>query len=134
MPLRVAVIDERSEIAAVSSGESCNSLGPCTDVFDGYPKSAAMELAIRTMSPQVIICDELGGMEEIQAVKSAAVAGVAVVASVHASEVQELMENPRVRELIHPAYFERIVLLDSHIPGKLRGIYSTKEIQLNLSN
>lgn len=129
MPLRIAVIDERSEIAAVSSGESCNSLGPCTDVFDGYPKSAAMELAIRTMSPQVMVCDELGGSEEIQAVKSAAVAGVAVIASVHAAEVNELMVNPRIKELIHPAFFDRIVLLDSFTPGELRGIYSTKEIQ-----
>ncbi len=54
---QTALIDERGEIAAVCDGVPQNDVGFC-DVFDGYPKAQAMEQALRSLSPQVMICDE----------------------------------------------------------------------------
>lgn len=79
---RVCVIDERGELAAVSHAARGTSLGTHTDVLDGYPKTAGIELALRCLSPEVIICDEIGA-GEADAVCECADCGVDVVAAVH---------------------------------------------------
>jgi stage III sporulation protein AA len=82
--LKTSVIDERGEISAVWSGIPGNDPGAFTDILDGYPKAAGIETAVRVMSPQVIICDEIGDAGDISAVSYAKNSGCAVVAAIHA--------------------------------------------------
>ena len=56
---KLAVIDTRSEIAATYNGQPQNDIGVHTDVLNGYPRSEGMEIAVRTLSPEYIACDEI---------------------------------------------------------------------------
>ncbi len=102
---KTAVIDERGEIAAVWNGVPQNDIGINTDVFDGYSKSIGISTAVRTMSPQIIVCDEIGGEEDMKSVKQASYCGVYVVATIHATDITELVKR------IGIDVFDKIVFL-----------------------
>lgn len=90
---KTSVIDERGEIASVWNGIPQNDVGTNTDVFDGYPKVEGISTAIRVMSPQIIVCDELGGEKDMNAIKQASYCGVYVVATIHANHISELVKR-----------------------------------------
>ncbi|HJA94035.1 MAG TPA: stage III sporulation protein AA [Candidatus Eisenbergiella merdipullorum] len=85
----VGVVDERSEIAGSFHGIAQNDVGMRTDVLDGCPKAEGMMLLLRSMSPEVIAVDELGGEEEIRSVRQALKCGCTVLATMHAGTWQE---------------------------------------------
>lgn len=117
---KVAVIDERGEFAGVWEGEPQNDLGPCCDVLDGYPKQEGMLQAIRVLSPEFLICDELGGAGEVEAVLESLYAGVSVIASLHAGSVQELLRRPQAAALLQTGAFQTVALMDGRAaPGKI---------------
>lgn len=116
----VCVVDERSEIAGSREGIPGCDLGPCCDVLDACPKSEAMLFALRVMSPEVLVCDELGRREEMQAVYAATQCGCSVLASAHARDTGEFLRRfgAMLEGYIPP--FERYVLLgNSFGPGTL---------------
>ena len=80
---RVSLIDERGELAACVGGEPQNDVGLC-DVFCGYPKASAIIRAVRSMSPEIIICDEIGSAAEFDALAECRRCGVSVIATAHA--------------------------------------------------
>lgn len=84
--VRVSVIDTRGELG-YSLGES----GLCLDILSGYPKHIGISIASRTLSPQVIICDEIGSRAEAEAICEAQGCGVPLIATAHASSVRELL-------------------------------------------
>ncbi len=81
--MTVGVADERSEIGACYQGVAQNDLGIRTDVMDNCPKAMGVTRLIRTMSPQVIAVDELGGDRDMEAVLEAAACGCRVIATMH---------------------------------------------------
>ncbi len=93
---RVVIVDERGEIAAVSRGVPQNNVGQC-DVLDGYPKGEGILQAVRCLSPDVIICDEIGGEADAHAVATGLNAGATVIASAHASSIKELVSRISIR-------------------------------------
>jgi len=97
---RVCVVDSRGEIAACYDGVPQNDLGPLCDVLDAYPKAAGILQAVRTLSPEAVICDEVGGSEECAAIVEGMNAGVPVIASAHASSLEEALRRPQLRMLI----------------------------------
>lgn len=121
---KVAVVDERGEIAATFFGQAQNDLGPCCDILDGYPKGEGMMQAIRCLSPDVILCDEIGGGEEAAAVLACLNAGVAVVASAHAGSLQELKARPQIAVLLDAGAFKTAVQLKGRQePGVIQAVY-----------
>lgn len=58
--VKVCVVDESGEIGAASGGGIQNDLGVCSDLLSGYPKDRGLQIALRYLSPEVIICDEVG--------------------------------------------------------------------------
>ena len=96
---RTALIDERGELAAVWNGVPQNDIGINTDVFDGYNKSDGIMTAVRVMSPQVIICDEIGPDKDIEAVENASYSGVCIIASIHSSSLDELEHKGVKRDI-----------------------------------
>lgn len=107
---KVSMIDERGELAAVQSGIPQNDVGVLTDVLDGYKKGEGMRIAVRSMSPNVIILDEIGGIDDANAIRESLNAGAAVIATVHASSKNELYKKKHIKSLIQNG-FERIVML-----------------------
>lgn len=123
---KVAVIDERSEIAACRHGIPQHTVGPRTDVLDGYPKAEGIALALRAMSPAVIITDELGRPEDALAVLDARNAGVSVIATAHARDLSELEGRPAFSPLLASGTFEKAVTLSRRRgPGTVEGVTST---------
>ena len=84
---RVAVVDTRGELGfAAADSEMC-------DILEGYPRASGIECALRSMSPEVIVTDEIGNESDRIALESCATAGVCVVASVHGSDVDEITDR-----------------------------------------
>lgn len=126
--IQVAVVDERSEIAASKQGKITNDLGLRVDVLDGCPKASGMLMLIRTMAPQVIITDEIGRSEDITAMEEALHAGVRVIATVHGNNLTDLYNRPQLKLLIQQQYFDCYVFLtDKPKIGTIREIYLVKE-------
>ncbi len=104
---KVTVVDERSEIAAIKDGIAQFCVGVQTDVLDRFPKAMGMICAIRSLSPEVLITDELGGAEDLLAVKSVMNAGCRIITSMHGDSADEFVgEKRRIYEL-----FDRAVIL-----------------------
>lgn len=102
---RVAVVDERFELAADGF-----DLGTCTEVLSGYPKGAGLAHAIRCLSPEYVLCDELGE-GDLDAVRAAAFSGVVLIASVHADGPERFCRRPLCRALVQTGAFRSIVFL-----------------------
>ncbi|MFW6306803.1 MAG: stage III sporulation protein AA, partial [Bacillota bacterium] len=64
---KIAVIDERSEIAGAYNGIAQNKIGSRTDLLDNCPKAEGIMILIRSMSPELIAFDEIGRDEDVQA-------------------------------------------------------------------
>lgn len=111
---KVAIIDERNEIAFKNSGNIDADIGLNTDVLSGFPKDVGIEIAVRTLSPDIIICDEITSSEEVKAMSDGFLSGVKFAVSVHASSKQELINKKIVRELIEFNEFDYIVLLNNY--------------------
>lgn len=109
--LKVGIVDERSEIAGSRRGVPAFDVGPRTDILDGCPKAEGMMMMIRSLSPEVIIADEIGRPEDADAVTHALHAGISVIASAHGKEVAELARRPGLGGLLEHRMFERYVIL-----------------------
>ncbi|MFR2562105.1 MAG: stage III sporulation protein AA, partial [Anaeromassilibacillus sp.] len=121
---KVAVVDERGELAGTYRGVPQNDLGPCCDVLDGYPKGEGILQAIRSLSPEFIICDELGGLADVEAAAQGLNAGVGMISSVHAGNVRELLRRQQAVSLLHTGAFGYVVLLEgSREPGRVAEVY-----------
>jgi len=108
---KVGVVDERSEIAACENGVPTFDLGPRCDVLDACPKAEGLMMLIRSMSPEVIAVDEIGRPEDAAALREALHAGVRVVATAHASGIEDLLSRPVLRELVAEGLFRVCVFL-----------------------
>lgn len=116
---KVAVVDERGEIAAVSHGEAQNNVGINTDVLDGYIKSEGILQAVRTLSPDVIVCDELGGESDTRAVAGGVNSGVTFIATVHATSVDDIRNKLSLYTLVKTGAFKKLIFLQSGVPCQI---------------
>lgn len=120
----VLVIDERYEIAASVNGEFKMDVGDFTDVYSGCSKRYGFENGIRSMRPDIIVTDEIATTSDIESINYAASCGVAVVASVHSDNIEDLKSKPGFDILIKNKIFKRyIVLSNKKGPGTYEGIY-----------
>lgn len=125
--MTVGVIDERSEIGACYRGVPQNDIGIRTDILDCCPKAEGMLMMIRTMSPKLIVVDEIGKMEDIDALAYVMNCGCQILATVHGSSVDDVKKKPVLRKLIEDKMFRRyIVLAGDNGPGKVRNISDEK--------
>ncbi|MDR1927609.1 MAG: Flp pilus assembly complex ATPase component TadA [Oscillospiraceae bacterium] len=110
--VRVAAVDERGEIAGVREGLPCCNVGAATDVLTGYPKEEGILLALRSLSPEMILCDELGGEADAAALEQGFHAGVSFAASLHAGSAEEALARPVARRLLAMEAFDWLVQLE----------------------
>ena len=85
---KIAVVDERGEIAASHLGIPKNDIGIRTDVLTGCPKKIGMEMVLRSMSPEIIAVDEIS-FEEKEEIKQIKTAGVKIICTMHGSKIDE---------------------------------------------
>lgn len=121
--IKLAVIDERGELAAMTGATMGNDLGFC-DVLNDYKKTDAIEIAIRALSPDIIVCDELGNIDEIKFITLSVNSGVKLIATIHAGSYEELLRKPQTKAILDTGAFNTVVVLDdSRNPGKIKSIH-----------
>ena len=112
---RIAVIDTRGELAyGLEDSELLVS------ILSLYPRRTGIEIAVRTMNAQIIVCDEIGNLEDSEAIIEAQGAGVPIIASCHGKSIQDILSHNGIRNL-H----------DNHIFEYYIGIERTKNHQFN---
>jgi stage III sporulation protein AA len=132
---KVAIVDERSELAGSLHGVPQRDVGPRTDVLDACPKAVGMMMMIRSMSPDVMIVDEIGRAEDGEAIWEAIHAGVAVICSAHGADMREVAQRPTLGKLIqHGAFSRYIVLNRQQGAGTIQGIYDSSLSRLEKEN
>lgn len=121
--LNVVIIDERSEIAGCFQGEPQLDVGPRADVLEGCPKALGIVMAIRALSPQVIVTDEIGRYEDTEAIEECLNAGVRIIATAHASSMEDLKRRPVIQEIFKQQSFQIVVVLSRRKgPGTMEKI------------
>lgn len=124
--VRTGVVDERSEIAAMSGGEAQLNVGPHTDVLDGCCKEVGLRWMLRSMSPDLLVTDELGTPGDAQAVMDCLAAGVSVLSTLHGRCVQPPPTRGVLMQLVQHRVFDRYALLDDTHTGQLIGLYDAE--------
>ena len=126
-PCRVAIVDARYELSGSVRGVPQFDLGPRTDVLTGSSKAEGMRLMITTMSPQVLVADELSTEADVNAAIEAVACGVRLLAGVHAGGPETLLNRPPMRELLRAKLFDRYVLLGrSRGVGTVEGVFNAE--------
>lgn len=110
---KVCVIDERSEIGACYNGVPQLQVGIRTDILDGCPKSEGIMMAIRSMSPDVVLCDEIGTNKDMNSILTALNSGVNLITTIHGYGIEDLYSRPVFKEIIENKVFKRAIVLSS---------------------
>lgn len=122
--INTLIVDERFEIASCVDGQPMLDVGIYSDIVSGATKEFAFLNAIRALRPDVIITDELAGEDDIRACENAINSGVKVIASVHASSINELKNKFEFSNLLNERLFSRIIILSSkNGPGHCERIF-----------
>ena len=111
--LKVALVDERSEIGACYQGIPQNDLGIRTDILDGCPKAQGMMMLIRAMSPEVIATDEIGRDDDAVAIYEAILAGIKLITTVHGRSLEDVVKKKVIGGLVEDSVFQRIIILSN---------------------
>jgi stage III sporulation protein AA len=104
-PFRVVVADERCEF---NPAEYENAH---VDILRGYKRALGVDIAIRTMSAEVLIVDEISSREDATAMLASVGAGVVVIATVHARSLEDAMKREYVASLIKGGLFENVCVI-----------------------
>ncbi|MDN3016557.1 stage III sporulation protein AA [Paenibacillus sp. BSR1-1] len=108
---KVGIVDERSEIAGCVNGVPQLTFGHRVDVLDACPKAEGMMMMIRSMSPEVLVVDEIGRKEDAEAIQEAVHAGIKLIMTTHGTSLEEIRSRPSLREILDQKIFERFVVL-----------------------
>lgn len=115
---KVGIVDERSEVAASLHGVPQFDVGPRTDVLDRCPKAEGMMMMIRSLSPEILVVDEIGTWADAEAVKEAVNAGIRVLATAHGENIEQIRQRPIFAELMRGHTFHRYVVLNQDASGR----------------
>ena len=113
---QVGLADVRGEIAACWRGMPQLDVGPRCDVVTGMEKDAALRLLIRSMAPDLVATDELGGPGDARAVLEALRCGVRVIATIHGAGRTDISRRQGMAQLLARGAFQ--VLIQLKKPGE----------------
>lgn len=130
--LRVAVADERGELAAAWQGRAQMELGRRTDVLSGCPKAVGIPMLLRGMNPQVIAVDEITVQEDIQAMEQAVGCGVSLLATAHGGGTEDLRHRPIYREMMDKEIFQTVITICATEEGRELAVTSWRNARDSL--
>jgi len=122
----ITIVDERGEIAAMSYGEYVLDIGERTDVISFVPKDIGMQMAVRSMAPDVVFTDEIGTDEDANAIKYLCRSGVNFIATMHGNSIKDLMKSS-IKDIIIDGYLDTVIVL-----SKTFGIGTVDKVYTNL--
>jgi len=121
--IKTALIDERGEMASLSRGVPQCDVGVQTDVIENAPKADSVVMMLRTMSPQLIVTDEIATDRDAQALMQAFGTGVSVIASTHGASFDEVMKRESLKPLFGGIGFNQVIVLHKEGSGINTRIY-----------
>ncbi len=121
---RVVVVDTRGELAPSLEGKSLS-----LDVLCGYPRARGIEIAVRTMGAQIVLCDEIGNEDDACAILDNASCGVPLLATTHAETVAGLLSRPPLRRLHEAGVFHSYVGLRRATGGFAFAVTAREDIK-----
>ena len=126
--VKVALIDERNEIAGSCMGVAQLDVGMRTDVMETCPKDLGIMMVLRSMSPNVIVTDEIGNEKEIKALYTALNGGVSLITTVHGDSIEDILHRTELKRLLDGDLFRKVIILSSRNgPGTIEKIYDLQE-------
>jgi len=121
--VRVALADERGELAALSAdGVPGFDVGRCTDVLSAAPKAVAALMLLRGMGPEAVAMDELADEHDAAAVRRLLGCGVRIFATAHATDRAALERRPPLRALLEARAFDCLV--------RIRGVGAARRYEV----
>lgn len=106
---KVSLIDERNEISSCVDGVSQMDVGARTDIFYMIDKSDGINMAIRSMSPEIIVTDEIGTDNDVSSIKKALLSGVKILASAHGASFEDVFR--KMPQIISLNAFENYIVI-----------------------
>lgn len=105
------IVDERGEIAATFRGIPQNDVGIRTDVIENVSKPIGINMLIRSMAPEIIVCDEIGSKQDVLAIEYAIHSGIKGIFTMHGKNLEDVKNNQEVYKLISNKSIEKILFL-----------------------
>ena len=124
--LDIGVVDERGEISAMFKGKEQNDLGMCVDIIENIPKDIGIRMLVRSMAPNVIVADEVGKKEDIDAINYAFCSGVKGIFTCHGDCYEDFVKNPFFTKIKELNIIDKLIFL-SEEKGKVKSIVNLKE-------
>lgn len=135
----VSIVDTRGEIAACFNSVAQNDVAN-SDIFNFWNRSDGILAAIKTMSPEYIICDEIGNETDLKAVKECVGSGVKLIATAHGENLEEIKKRPIIKQILETGAFDNVAILQNKsTPCKLKYIIKVSDFfesnwNVNFSN
>ena len=112
---KVTLIDERQELASSEFGRPRFDVGIETDIISGVVKHNAVFMALRALSPDVIVTDEIGMSEDLGAMREVANAGVTMITTAHAPDLDSLMGRLFFKRIFEERLIQAYVALSAEL-------------------
>lgn len=121
----IGVVDERSEIASCYLGKPQNDVGIRTDVLDCCQKKDGMLMLVRSMRPDIIAVDEIGGEDDAKALQYVSLCGCKILATIHGNSIGELEQKMGL------GLFKRFIVCERRETGEfIRTVYNEEKEQM----
>ncbi len=133
--VKVALIDERNEIGGSCMGIPQLDVGIRTDIMETCPKDLGIMMVLRSMSPNVIVTDEIGTEKDIKALYTALNGGVGLITTVHGDSIEDIKNRKELKNLLDEELFKKVILLSAKKgPGTIEKIYDLQEKRWYFAN
>lgn len=132
---KVALIDERNEIGGSYLGVPQMDVGIRTDIIETCPKDIGIIMLLRSMSPNVIVTDEIGNEKEVKALYTALNGGVSLITTVHGDSIDDIKGRKELSHLLDRELFKKVIILSARKgPGTVEKIYDLEEKRWYFAN
>lgn len=133
--IKVALIDERNEISGSYLGTPQMDIGIRTDIIETCPKDVGIMMLLRSMSPNLIVTDEIGNSDEIRALYTALNGGVSLITTVHGDSIEDIKNRKELSSLLDKELFKKVIILSAKKgPGTVEKIYDLEEKRWYFAN
>lgn len=123
---RIGIADERGEIVQKEN------IGRHVFAMRGGLKHDGILAMLRSMSPQIIMTDEIGTKEDERAIFKLLNAGVKVICTAHGYDEKDILRREVFRQLVKEKAFERLIVLSGRNgPGTVEKFINTEEYDTN---
>lgn len=103
---RVLLADTREELFCERFKGRC-----AIDVLSGFERAKSIEMGIRTLCPEIIIADEIGGKEDARSILDAYLYGCVLIASCHATSLEQIYAREYMRRLLDTGIFKTVYII-----------------------